>query len=108
MATATYVLQAPAHAGQQLAMVTPVSGDTIQPGQGIGLLVINPVGGTQITVQLTLLSEDSLTGPVRTVTIPANTNWLIPVPDAVYGTQPVPLTYSGTLTNVLVAAVRIP
>lgn len=102
----TYTLQQPPHAGAQLTFSTPASGDQAPTGPGIGLLVINPSGGTTITVSLPPLTSDGLTVGPRIVSILAGATWIIPLPSGVYGAAPVTLTYTGTLTGVLVAAVN--
>lgn len=104
---ATYALQSPVHAGSQIAFVQPPASNDIAPcGAGMGLLVVNPAGGT-ITVSLPLPSEDGITVASRVVSIPASTTELIPLPSSVYGPS-VTLTYTGTLTNVQVAVISSP
>lgn len=107
---AVYTLQNPVHAGSQVTYTTPpANGDTFTPGAGIALLITQPTaGGTSINVLIPTPAYDGLTGPVRTVTVAQNTDSLIPVPDSVYGTAPVTVTYTGTLTSVGVALIRIP
>jgi len=107
---AIYALQGAPHAGAQVSYTTPpANGDTFTPLQGAGLLITQPsAGGTSITISIPTPTYDGLTGPVRVVTVPANVDYIIPVPDSVYGTAPVAVTYTGTLTSVGVALVRIP
>lgn len=105
-------MQSPAHAGAALTMTTPVNGDTAPTGSGVELLVFNPTGGTTITVSLPVISFDGLTVGPRVVTVLAGsapgTFFVIPLPASVYGGPTVTLTYTGTLTNVLVACVNTP
>jgi hypothetical protein len=70
--------------------------------------VINPSGGTSITVAIPLPNVDGTqTVTARTVTIAAGQSWLIPLPETVYGPGLTgALTYTGTLTSVTVYAVR--
>lgn len=107
---ATYPLQGPSHAGAAITGATPANGDLAPTGSGIGLLVINPAAGTTITVAIPLPNVDGTqTVTSRTVSIAAGANWIIPLPDSVYGVGLTgALTYTGTLTGVLVSAVRIP
>lgn len=109
---ATYPLQGATHAGLQLAPATPANGDLAPTGPNNALLVVNPTGGTSITVAIPLPNVDGTqTVTARTVTIPAGTGapWLIPLPSSVYGTGLTgALTYTGTLTNVTVYAIRLP
>jgi hypothetical protein len=44
----------------------------------------------------------------RAVTIATATSQLIPLPSSVYGTGPVTVTWSGTLTAAVVAVITIP
>lgn len=103
-----YKLQVSPHAGLALALVTPASGDLAPTAAGNGLLVINPSGGTSITVSLPLPASDGQTVTPRVITIPAGQTWLIPLPASVYGTANVPVTYTGTLTSVLAGLMAIP
>jgi len=96
-------------------------GDLCPTGQGIGLLVSNASTGGSMTVVLPVTPTTDglpvgtsigggLTG--RTVTCPGGTGatdglTLIPLPDNVYGTGTTAVQYS-TVTNITVAAVRIP
>ena len=108
---ATYALQSPPHAGAQLTFTSPpANGDLVTPGQGIGLLVINPTGNGSVTVSLPMPASDGVTVGPRTVTCAASSAnpTLIPLPSSVYGTAPIALTYTGTLTTVQVALITIP
>jgi hypothetical protein len=108
---ATYTLQSPPHAGAQLTFTEPpASGDLVTPGQGYGLLVINPTGNGSVTVSLPMPTSDGVTVGPRVVTCAAATATptLIPLPSSVYGTAPIALTYTGTLTTVQVAYITIP
>lgn len=109
MAT-TYALQSPAHAGAQLTFVVPATGDLATPGQGTGILVINPTGNGAVTVSLPMPASDGVTVGPRSVSCAANSAnpTLIPLPQSVYGTAAISLTYSGTLTTVQVALITIP
>jgi hypothetical protein len=107
---ATYTLQSPAHAGAQLTFSVPASGDLATPGQGIGLLIINPTGNGTVTVSLPMSTSDGVTVGPRSVTCAASSvnPTLIPLPQSVYGTAAVSLTYTGTLATVQVALITIP
>lgn len=108
---ATYALQSPPHAGAQLTFpVVPASGDQVTPGQGIGLLVINPTGNGAVTVSLPMPASDGVTVGPRVVTCAASSAnpTLIPLPSSVYGSAPIALTWTGTLASVLVALITIP
>lgn len=120
---ATYPLQGPAHAGAQITMSAPggTVGDLAPTGQGIGLLVSNASTGGSMTVVLPVTPTTDglpvgsaigggLTG--RVVTCNGGTGatdglTLIPLPDSVYGVGTTAVQYS-TVTNINVAAVRIP
>lgn len=107
---ATYALQGPAHGGAAITGVTPANGDLAPTGNGIGLLIINPSTGTAITVAIPIPNVDGTQAVTsRTVSIGIGQNWIIPLPDSVYGAGLTgALTYTGTLTSVLVSAIRIP
>ena len=107
---ATYALQSPPHAGAQLTFQVPASGDLAKPGQGIGLLVLNPTGNGSVTVSLPMPTSDGVTVGPRTVACAAAsaTPTLIPLPATVYGSSPIAITYTGTLTTVQVALITIP
>ena len=107
---ATYSLQSPPHAGAQLTFQVPASGDLVTPGQGIGLVVLNPTGNGAVTVSIPMPASDGVTVGPRSVSCPAAsaTPTLIPLPSSVYGSAPVALTYTGTLTTVQVALITIP
>ncbi|HMH92278.1 MAG TPA: hypothetical protein VK586_14480 [Streptosporangiaceae bacterium] len=50
-----YTVQNPPHAGATLTAAAPaVSGNTAPCGNGVGLLIINPTGGTSITVNVAI------------------------------------------------------
>jgi hypothetical protein len=105
----TYALQAPAHAGAQLTWTTPATGDQLTPAAGTALVVLNPTGSS-ITVSLPMPASDGVTVGPRVVTcaVSATAPTVIPVPSAVYGSSPITLTYTGTLTAVQVALITIP
>jgi hypothetical protein len=107
---ATYGLQSPPHAGAQLTFVVPASGDQVTPGQGVGIMIINPTGNGSITVSLPMPASDGVTVGPRVVTVPAASAapFIIPVPSSVYGAAPIALTYTGTLTTVQAALITIP
>ena len=107
---ATYTLQSPPHAGAQLTFVTPASGDLVTPGTGVGIMIINPTGNGSVTVSLPMPASDGVTvGPrVVTCTAASANPTIIPIPSTVYGTVPIALTYTGTLTTVQAALVTIP
>ena len=107
---ATYALQSPPHAGAALTFQVPASGDLAKPGQGIGLLVLNPTGNGSVTVSLPMPTSDGVTVGPRTVACAAAsaTPTLIPLPATVYGSSPIAITYTGTLTTVQVALITIP
>lgn len=108
---ATYTLQSPPHAGALLTFTEPpANGDLVTPGQGIGLLVINPTGNGTVTVSLPMPTSDGVTVGPRSVTCAASSvnPTLIPLPSSVYGTAAIALTYTGTLTTVMVALITIP
>ena len=105
---ATYLNQSPVHAGSQVTFTSPpASGDIAPCGPGIGLLVVNPTGGTTITVSLPMLPVDGMTAGPRVISIPVTTTELIPLPSSVYGSS-VTITYTGTLTTVQVASISSP
>lgn len=107
---ATYALQSPPHAGAALTFVVPASGDQVTPGQGIGLMIINPTGNGAVTVSLPMPASDGVTVGPRSVSCAANSAnpTIIPLPSAVYGSAPIALTYTGTLTTVQAALITIP
>jgi hypothetical protein len=107
---ATYPLQSPPHAGAQLTFSVPASGDLAKPGQGVGLLVLNPTGNGAVTVSLPMPASDGVTVGPRTVNCAAasGTPTLIPLPATVYGSAPIAVTYTGTLATVQVALITIP
>jgi hypothetical protein len=107
---ATYALQSPPHAGAQITFQVPASGDLALPGQGVGLLVLNPTGNGTVTPSLPMPASDGVTVGPRTVACAAAsaTPTLIPLPQSVYGSAPIAITYTGTLTTVQVALITIP
>lgn len=107
---ATYSLQSPPHAGAQLTFSVPASGDLATPGQGIGLMVINPTGNGAVTASLPMPASDGVTVGPRSVSCAASSvnPTIIPLPSSVYGTTPIAVTYTGTLTTVQVALITIP
>lgn len=107
---ATYSLQSPPHAGAQLTFVTPASGDLVTPGQGIGIMIINPTGNGAVTVSLPMPASDGVTVGPRIVSCAAASGspTIIPIPSSVYGTAPIALTYTGTLATVQAALITIP
>jgi len=68
------------------------------------MIIGGPSSGSA-TVGIPLPAEDTLPGPVRSVTVPSGQTWLIPVHDSVYGGAPVTLAWSGTLTGATVTVV---
>lgn len=103
----TYVTQAPAHSGGQLAMAAPggASGDFAPTGTGVGLLVQS--AGTPGSVSLPFgLTIDGLAVQTRVVPFPATGLTLIPLPSTVYGVGTTAVVYS-TVTGVTVASVQI-
>ena len=107
---ATYSLQSPPHAGAQLTFVVPASGDQVLPGQGTGLVVINPTGNGSVTVSLPMPASDGVTVGPRIVSCAASSAnpTVIPLPSTVYGIAAIALTYTGTLATVQVALITIP
>jgi hypothetical protein len=105
---ATYTIQSPAHVGAQLVPVSPPANGDIAPcGSGVALLVVNPAANGTVTVSLPMLPSDGVTVGPRVVSLPQGTSWLIPLPSSVYGSTVV-LTYTGTLTTVLVSVISTP
>jgi hypothetical protein len=54
-----------------------------------------------------MLPFDGVTVGPRVVSLPQGTSWLIPLAPSVYGAT-VTLTYTGTLTTVLVSVISVP
>jgi hypothetical protein len=105
----TYAVQAPPHAGAQLTFTNPPANADLAPtGTGIGLLVVNPSGGSTITISIPELADDGLTVGPRVISIAAGATWLIPMTSQALAVGNASLTYTGTLTGVLVAAITIP
>jgi hypothetical protein len=105
---ATYTVQSPPHAGAQLVPVSPpASGDIAPCASGTGLLVVNPAANGTVTVSLPMLPFDGVTVGPRVVSLPQGTSWMIPLAPSVYGAT-VTLTYTGTLTTVLVSVISVP
>ena len=110
---ATYSVQSPPHAGAQVTLSAPggTTGDLAPTGSGIALLVVN--GATSTSVSLTPVTFDGLAVTARSVTIPATSTTLIPLPSSVYGAGTTAVTYGNitTLTgssNTGVAVVTVP
>jgi hypothetical protein len=116
-----YTVQNPPHAGATLTVTAPAaSGNTAPCGNGVGLLVINPSGGTSITVTINVpaaITHDGLGignatpgSGGRAVTIASPGYALIPLVAGTYrdpDTGLATFAVSGTLTNVLAAAISI-
>lgn len=111
-----YTIQNPPHAGATLATAAPAaSGNTVPPG--CSLLVINPGGGTSITVSAHIPAGVSFDGlPIagsgsngsRQLTVASPGYGLLPLPATTLAdptTGLVTFDVSGTLTNVLCAAI---
>ncbi len=118
---ATYTVQTPPHAGATLTTTAPAaSGNTAPCGKGIGLLVINPSGGTSITVTINVPAAITFDGlgignatpgsGGRAVTIASPGYGVIPLVAATYqdpATGLATFAVSGTLTNVLAAVISL-
>ena len=117
---AAYTIQNPPHAGATLATTAPAaSGNTAPTGAGFGLLIINPSGGTSITVSAHIPAGITFDGlPIagsgsngsRSLTVASPGYGVLPLPAAVLGDPVTGLAtfdVSGTLTNVLCAAIAI-
>lgn len=103
-----YPLQSPPHAGAQVTWQNPpASGDTVQPGTKVGLAIFN-ASGSSITASIPLPPSDGQTVTARSVTVVAGAFFILPLPSAVYGTSPVVITYTGTLTQVYAGLISIP
>lgn len=115
-----YTVQSPPHAGATLTTAAPAAtGNTAPGGNGVGLLVINPTGGTSVTVSLhvpTAFTHDGLpiagAGPngSRTLTVASPGYGVLPIVAATHvdpSTGLATFDVSGTLTNVLCAVIAI-
>lgn len=117
---AAYTIQNPPHAGATLTTAAPAaSGNTAPCGNGVGLLVINPSGGTSITVNAAIPTANTYDGlPIagsgsngsRSLTVASPGYGVLPLvastlADPVTGLATFAVT--GTLTNVLCAVIAI-
>ena len=105
-----FAVQAPGHGGAVITLTAPTTGsvDTVPTGAGIGLWVVGP-SSASATVAIPIPAVDATQAVTpRSVTIATATSQLIPLPSTVYGTGPVTLTWSGTLTACVVAVITIP
>jgi hypothetical protein len=115
-----YNVQNPAHAGLTLTTAAPVAtGNTTPCGNGVGLLVINPTGGTSVTVSAHVpaaITYDGLniggsgSNGSRTLTVASPGYGILPLVAATLmdpATGLATFDVSGTLTNVLCAVVSI-
>ena len=110
-----YVIQNPPHAGAVLTAVAPAATNNTAPcGNGLGLLIINPTGGTSITVTMhvpAIINFDGLVIPNRTLVVAAGVQpAILPLVAADYldpATGLCLFDVSGTLTTVLCAAIAI-
>ena len=105
-----FSVQAPGHGGAVVTLTLPTTGsvDTVPTGPGIGLWVVGP-SSASATVAIPVPNVDgTLAVTARSVTIATATSQLIPLPSSVYGTGPITLTWSGTLTASAVAVISIP
>ena len=102
---AVYPIQNPPHSGlPALTMVTPVTGDQVQPGPNEGLLVVSGASGAPVLTLPMPTYDGQVVGP-RVITMAANSVYWIDIPSSVYGTGLLTLGWSGTLTTVTVAAI---
>lgn len=110
-----YTTQNPPHAGATLTTAAPAATNNTAPcGNGLGLLIINPTGGTSITVTMHVpaaITFDGLVIPNRTLTVAAGPSpAILPLVAADYldpATGLCLFDVSGTLTNVLCAVIAI-
>jgi hypothetical protein len=105
-----FAVQAPGHGGAVITLTAPTTGsvDTVPTGAGIGLWVVGP-SSASATVAIPIPAVDATQAVTpRSVTIATATSQLIPLPSTVYGTGPITLTWSGTLTACVVAVITIP
>jgi hypothetical protein len=96
---ATYAVQSPPHApASAISLQAPgaTSGDQAPTGSGVALFVSN--GATPTTVTLVPVPFDGLTVGTRTITIAANSQYLIPLPSSVYGSGTVAVGYGNITT----------
>lgn len=104
-----YTVQSPSHSGLQLSGTLPTTGavDTCPTGANIAMIIQGP-SSASATVAIPLPNVDGQAVTARSVTIASGQTWIVPMPATVYGTGPVTLTWSGTLTassvNVIAAA----
>lgn len=107
---AIYAIQSPGHGGLNMltsGMTTPVNGDQVQPGPGTFLLIQSGASGAA-TLSIPLPTYDGqVVGPRVFASFGASNIELIPIPTSVYGSSLVTLTWGGTLTTVVVAAVTV-
>ena len=105
-----FAVQAPGHGGAVITLTAPTTGsvDTVPTGAGIGLWVVGP-SSASATVAIPIPNVDATQMvTARSVTIATATSQLIPLPSTVYGTGPITLTWSGTLTACTCAVITIP
>ena len=105
-----FAVQGPGHGGAVITLTAPTTGsvDTVPTGAGIGLWVVGP-SSASATVAIPIPNVDATQAvTARSVTIATATSQLIPLPSTVYGTGPVTVTWSGTLTAAVVAVITIP
>jgi hypothetical protein len=91
-------------------MTTPTTGavDTVPTGSGIGMLILAGSGTATVTIPIPNVDgSQAVTGRLVTIAT-GNTPWIVPLPDNVYGSGPVTVTWGGTLTGVTYAVIRIP
>lgn len=96
---ATYTVQSPPHApASAITLSAPggTTGDLAPTGSGVALMVVN--GATPTSVALVPTPFDGLTVGTRTITIAANSSYLIPLPVSVYGTGTTAVTYGNVTT----------
>jgi hypothetical protein len=103
-----YVLQSPPHAGATLTTTAPAATNNTAPcGNGVGLYLINPTGGTSCTITMhvpAVITFDGLVIPNRTLAIASPGYGVLPLVAADYldpATGLCLFDVSGTLTNVL-------
>jgi len=94
-----YALQSPAHAGLTLSSTTPTTGavDTCPTGANIVMVIVGP-SSASATVAIPLPAYDGQAVTARSFTVASGAIGAVPMPASVYGTGPVTLTWSGTLT----------
>jgi hypothetical protein len=117
---AAYTVQTPPHAGATLTTTAPAaSGNTTPCGNGVGLLLINPSGGTSITASVAIpavITHDGLpiagsgSNGSRSITVASPGYGILPLPAATLmdpATGLATFAVSGTLTNVLAAVISL-